>query len=433
MNYIEFLESKKIKHGMCGIDVDESSIHPTLYPFQNHIVRWALRKGRAAIFADCGLGKTLMQLEWAQHIHKHTGGRVLIVAPLAVASQTSREGRLIDVEVTVCRDGDDLSGGINITNYELLERFNDSAFAGVVLDESSILKNYSGKIRTQIIDMFRDTRYKLACTATPSPNDHMELGNHSEFLGALTRTEMLSTYFLHDGGDTSKWRLKGHAEDAFWKYISSWAVMLAAPEDIGYNSGGMFKLPPLNIREHIVSHTKPIPGMLFPQIAQTLTERRNARRDSIDERVQLCADIVNGSREIHIIWCGLNDESLKLAAAIDGAVEIKGSDSRDFKRDTILAFADGKIKALVTKPSIAGFGVNWQVCHNVCFVGLSDSYEQYYQAVRRCWRFGQKHPVNVHIITGELEGAVIDNIKRKDGDFRHMQSMMIKHMHMEGR
>ncbi len=416
-DYHSFLESKKVVTVPSGFDVPASEINDQLFVWQGDIDHWTLKKGRAAIFAGTGLGKTGMQVAWGDHIHKHTGGDVLILAPLAVSQQTVGEGLKFGVTVNPCRSQIDIKPGINITNYEMLHKFDARHFAGVVLDESSILKAFDGKTRTQIIETFRHTPYKLACTATPAPNDHMELGNHAEFLGVMSRNEMLSMFFVHDGGDTSKWRIKGHAREKFWEWVASWAVMLSKPSDLGYEDGG-FKLPPLNI------HPVVVPVQNYFE-AKTMTERRQARKESIVDRVARCAELVNQSTEPWIIWCGLNAESEALTAAIDGAVEIRGSHSPEYKERTMLEFSEGMTKKLVTKPSIAGYGMNWQHCNKVAFVGLSDSFEEYFQAVRRCWRFGQKNPVDVYVITAETEGAVVENIKRKEAEFNAMLTGMI--------
>lgn len=388
-----------------------------LYDFQKDIVRWALKKGKACIFADCGLGKTPMQLSWAYQVHKYTGRKILILTPLAVADQTKREAEKFGYIAKVVESQDDCIDGINITNYEKLDRFVAKEFVGVVLDESSILKSYSGKVRTAIIQNFHEVPYKLACTATPAPNDYMEIGNHSEFCGVMTRAEMLSMFFVHDGGETSKWRLKGHAEDVFWQWLSTFSVFVDNPNNIGYNIDG-YNLPSLNIKEIIVDAETPISETL------TLSERRQARKDSLDLRCKNAAELVNSSNEQWLVWCDLNDESNKLHELINESVEVQGSDKESYKSSSMLNFSIGNIKCLVTKPQIAGFGMNWQNCHNMIFTGLSDSYEQYYQALRRCWRFGQEKPVNVYIIISSKEGCVKENIERKQTDFEKMQKEM---------
>lgn len=421
-DYAEFLRKKAIVDKPTGL-TDIPELNPMLFDFQRDIVRWALRRGRAAIFADCGMGKTPMQLEWARHIP----GRVLIVAPLAVSAQTIREAEKFHEEkITYSPDGT-LDSRIVITNYERIEHFDPSMFTGIVLDESSILKSYTGKYRTDLIERFGNVQYRLACTATPAPNDFMELGNHAEFLGAMKRTEMLSMFFVHDGGDTSQWRLKGHAESEFWKWICSWAVMIRKPSDLGYDDG-KFILPPLTIDQVTVHSEEPTDGMLFAMEAQTLQERQGARRATIEDRVKACADIVNATKDQCIVWCDLNDESAALVKAIPDSVEVKGADSEEHKEKSLLGFARGDIRCLVTKGKIAGFGLNFQSCHNVFFVGLSDSYELFYQAIRRCWRFGQEYPVSCYVITSDIEGAVVKNIKRKEADAARMADMMVENM-----
>lgn len=424
MNYEEFLKNKLIQHKPIGFDVDD--LNTNLFDWQKAIVRWALLKGRSALFEDCGLGKTLQQLEWSRHIVAKTNGNVLILAPLAVSAQTKREGELFGIDVNICRSHDDVKPGINITNYEKLDRFYPEDFSGIVLDESSILKNFTGQTKIKIIESFLNCPYKLCATATPSPNDYTELGNTSEFLSVMTRPEMLSMFFINDTSDTGTWRLKGHvSKNIFWQWISSWAIMIQNPSDIGFENN--FKLPTLEIHEHVIPYTGR-KETLFVEPATTLSDRRYARKESLSERVSLTADLVNNSSENWLIWCNLNSESELLKSMIHDAIEVKGSDSTEHKESAMLNFQGNKIKCLVTKPSIAGFGMNWQNCSHMAFVGLSDSYEQYYQAVRRCWRFGQKNTVHAHIVTGEREGAVVQNIKRKERDMQSMFQGMIKHM-----
>lgn len=417
-NYHEFLKSKRLVVKPSGFEPD--GISEILFPFQKDIVRWACKKGKAAIFAGTGLGKTGMQLEWAHQVHQHTGADVLVLAPLAVAEQTAREGEKFEVVVHLCKTQADVKPGVNITNYEKLAHFDAGHFAGIVLDESSILKSFEGKVRTEIIEAFRDTPFKLACTATPAPNDHMELANHAEFLHVMSRPEMLATFFVHDGGTTSQWRLKGHAVKAFWEWVASWAVMMSMPSDLGYEDNG-FKLPPMEIEQIVVDRT----GYIVKE-AQTLQDRRRARTDSLDLRVQNAVELVMSKPdESWLVWRDLNKESEALKKAIPGSVEVKGADDPDYKTSSLTGFARGEIKILISKPSIAGFGMNFQVCHNQVFTGLSDSFEQYYQAVRRSWRFGQKEQVKVYVITSEKEGAVVKNIKRKERDFETMLHGMI--------
>jgi len=423
MEYAEFLAKKEILDARSGFE--PGPVNPMLYDFQAAITRWALRRGRAAIFCDCGLGKTPMQLEWARQVCDHTGNAVLILAPLAVSNQTQREGIKFGIPVNICESQDDVVNGINITNYEKLHKFDPGFFSGVVLDESSILKSYSGKFRNQIIESFSTTPYKLACTATPAPNDFMELGNHSEFLNVITRSEMLSMFFINDTANVGTWRLKGHGEEKFWKWICSWAVMLSKPSEIGFDDAG-FVLPELNIIEHVIEFGKPLPGYLFAQKAETLNERRQARRESINDKIGVIQDIITED-DSWLIWCDLNNESESISKAID-AVEITGAQENEEKEEKMLGFTTGRHRVIVTKPKIAGFGMNWQHCNNVIFAGLSDSYEAFYQAIRRCWRFGQKQSVNCHIITTDIEGNIVDNIKRKEADALKMRAEMIKHM-----
>lgn len=425
--YAEFLAEKSIRVAPVGFD-PKMPIRDSLFPFQKAIVRWALKRGRAAVFADCGLGKTLMQLEWADHVCREASGRVLILAPLAVSMQTVAEGERFGITVKYARSPQ-AETPITITNYEMLDHFNPKDFSGIVLDESSILKAYEGKTRTKIIESFSETPFRLACTATPAPNDFMELGNHSDFLGAMTRSEMLSMFFIHDGGETQVWRLKGHAEKEFWRWVCEWAVSCRKPSDLGFEDDG-FTLPPIKYSDVVV---KPdaghvIDGMLFPVEAVTMDERRKARRSSVDERVNAAAELASKSKDQFLIWCNLNAEGDAITREIAGAVQVAGADELFEKERRLMAFARGEIRVLVSKPSIAGWGMNFQSCHNVIFVGLSDSFEEMYQAVRRCWRFGQKSPVNVWIVTSDTEGRVVANVRRKEIDAERMHEGMIENM-----
>lgn len=424
LEYTEFLESKRLTTQTAGIDIERSALNPYLKPHQLDITKWALKKGRAAVFAGTGLGKTIIQEEWANHVHQQTKGNILLLAPLAVADQSIREGRALGLTINPARKQSDVKPGLNITNYDMLHKFDPSEFSGIVLDESSILKSFDSKTKQMIIDSFRNTPYRLACTATPAPNDYMELGNHAEFLGVMGRSEMLSMFFVHDGGETQKWRLKGHAEDKFWEWVASWAVMIQKPSDLGHDDEE-YELPPLNIIDHVVEVNGKVSEGLFAVEAKTLQERQRARRDSTEERVVRAAELANGTDRPFLVWCDLNRESELLTKAIPDAVEIKGSDSPEHKKKAMIDFAEGRIRVLVTKPSIAGFGMNWQHCADMAFVGLSDSFEQIFQAIRRCYRFGQKNQVNTHMIVSELEGAVSANIKRKEVDFIKMVASMI--------
>jgi superfamily II DNA or RNA helicase len=432
MEYEDFIAEKALLSPPTGVQF-EPVLRDHLFEFQRDIVRWALKRGRAAVFADCGMGKTPMQLEWARVVAE-TQGPVLILAPLAVAQQTVHECEKFykDLSVYYHREMPEVVKGITITNYEMLHKFDASQFVGVVLDESSILKSYEGATRTAILDAFAQTAFRLACTATPAPNDYMELGNHAQFVGSMSRTEMLSMFFVHDGGETQKWRLKGHAEQDFWRWMASWAVMIRKPSDLGYPDEG-FTLPPITLHEHVIKVAHSTAGELFAHEASTLQERIVARRESVDDRVAETAALVNGSTEPWVVWCNLNSESDALRKAIPDAVEIRGSQSPDEKEAGILAFTEGRARVIVSKASMTGFGLNWQHCAHMAFVGLSDSWEQFYQATRRCWRFGQLRRVNVHLIIASTEGAVLNNIKEKDAAAQVMAESIVGHMRAEMR
>ena len=424
MEYQEFLNQKHKAFQSVGFDPVDP-FHDSLFPFQRDLVTWALRKGRAAIWAGTGLGKTRMQLEWARAVKNYTGKPVIIFAPLAVSKQTQLEGKKIGIDITIMGDGD-----IRITNYEKLSHINPADFSGIVLDESSILKNFAGQFRNQIIDAFRNTPYKLCCSATPSPNDYTEIGNHAEFLNVCPMNEMIATYFIHDSGETQKKRLMGHAEKPFFEWLASWAVMLSKPSDLGYSDEG-YNLPPMTIVEHVVG-SEAQDGKLFVEHARGLMERRQARRESIRGRCNLAASLSAGSKDHWIYWCDLNDESSMLTDWVENSVEVRGSGmSNEIKEERLIGFANGEYQKLVTKPKIAQFGLNLQICNNVVFVGLSDSFEAYYQAVRRCWRFGQKKPVNVHVVISEKEGSVVENIKEKERKMAHMTNSMVECMRAE--
>lgn len=420
MSYEDYVSEKLVRVMPTGFE--PPPLHDGLFPHQEALVNWALRRGRCAVFADTGLGKTRIQLEWAIRVHEHTGGNVIILAPLAVAQQTSNEAKELGISVTVCRDQSDVKPGVNITNYERLHRFSPSSFSAVVLDESSCIKHHDTHTLKVLLEAFANTPFKLCATATPAPNDWAELGTHAEFLGICSRTEMLSEFFVHDGGETQTWRLKGHAKSEFWRWVSSWAALVRNPSDLGFD-GSKYVLPALVVDEHIVdaSHDDAHEvGMLFAVQASTLQERRNARRASIQKRAAICADMVNSSDAPWVIWCDLNAEADALKDMIPDAVEVRGPDTIEDKEKRLEEFANGSIRVLITKPSIAGFGLNWQHCSNMAFVGVTDSFESYYQAVRRCWRFGQKNTVHVHICASELEGAVLSNLRRKEEDAKAM-------------
>lgn len=418
-SYQQFIESKLYRHIDAGFDASELNHH--LKDFQRDIVAWSCRRGRSAIFADTGLGKTLMQLAWAEQVERETNRPVIVVAPLCVAQQTVREGEKFGIQSKYLRWPAFSNPRIHVTNYEMLKNFEPDNYAGIVLDESSILKGMDGRMRRQITDFAATIPYRLSCTATPSPNDFMELGTQSEFLGVMSQVEMLATFFIHDGSDTSKWRLKKHGRSRFWEWLSTWSILIRNPRDLGYSAEG-YDLPPLRMHEHTVE-TGDQDG-LFAKVAQGLQERNQARRGSVEMRVALAAEIVSEMTGPVIIWCHLNAESEMLASHIDGAEQVFGAMSPDDKERLLLGFTDGDVSRLVTKPKIAGYGLNWQHCNQVVFVGLSDSWESFYQAVRRCWRFGQDRPVDVHIITADTEGAVLENIRRKQKQNDEMAAEM---------
>jgi len=423
MEYKEFLESKIKNHVFSGFDIDESQLNLSMFPFQKFIVKRALKSGKYAIFADCGLGKTLMQLEWANKVNQYTNRPVLILAPLAVAGQTVNEGAKFYIDV--CRyDGS--NSPIQISNYEQLENIDTSIFSGVVLDESSILKNFEGATKKLILDLFAKTPYKLACTATPSPNDPMELGNHSEFLDVMSRNEMLAMYFVHDGGETAKWRLKGHATKLFYQFIGSWAIMLNKPHDIGFEMPG-FNLPSLNLIEKQIKTPKRDNGSLFNDAIISATnfnsELRLTKTQRLDEVVRI---IKSKPDENFIVWIKQNEEGEMLKKLLPEAKEVKGSDSNEWKEKTLLGFANDEFQILITKTKIASFGMNYQNCRNQIFASLDFSFEGLYQAIRRSYRFGQKNEVNIYLITTDTMSNVNQAINNKQKQFEVMQDEMGK-------
>lgn len=414
--YADFLSRKERRAQVAGAEIDPGELHPMLYDFQREGAAWAIRTGRAALLWDCGLGKTFAQCEWA----RHSAEKTLIVAPLSVARQTVREARRIDLDVRYVRAGEDASGpGVWITNYEMVERFDPADFGAVVLDESSILKNVDGKTRTRLIDTFRAVPRRLACTATPAPNDSAELANHAEFLGAMTRPEMLAAFFVND---EREWRLKGHAAGPMFRWMATWAQALRRPSDLGYSDEG-FELPELSILAEPVGVDVVPDGQLFATDLGGIGGRSKVRRETLDARAARASELAGGTEQ-WIVWCGLNDEARALAE-IDGAVNVEGNWSPDAKAEALEAFQDGEIRVLVTKPSIAGFGMNFQNCSRMAFVGLSDSYESYYQAIRRCWRFGQVQPVEAHIVVSELEMGIVENVRRKEREAARMTDELI--------
>ena len=425
-DYDEFVKQKRRAEVATGHNPGALNEH--LFDFQHAIVSWAVRRGRAAVFADTGLGKTLMQLSWADEVASHTGGIVLVLAPLAVSEQTIEQGATFGIDVRrVPQGGSPDSPGVWITNYERMDAIDFSALHGLVLDESSILKAHDGKTRQRIIDAAQGIPYRLSCTATPSPNDFEELGNQCEFLGVMTRTEMLATYFVNDTGDTGTWRLKGWGASKFWEWMGTWAVVLRNPSDLGFD-GARYELPPLDYFEHVVE-TEPLGDDLFPRPAMGLAERRKAQRNSIEQRCKALADVVNATPdEPWLIWCHLNDEADLLTQLIPGSVNVQGSDKPEDKTKNLIGFAHGDVRVLISKPRIAGFGMNWQHCARMAFVGLDDSFEKFYQAVRRCYRFGQKRSVQVHLFTAENEGQILANLKRKEQQHHEISASMIEHM-----
>ena len=428
MTYQEFLQRKSQLDGDYGFD--PLFMPDFLFDFQKALVEWACRKGRAAIFADCGLGKTPMQLTWAENVARKTGGRVLILTPLAVAFQTVREGAKFDIEVKHRREGLQAGDRIVVTNYERLHYFRPEDFDGVVCDESSILKSFDGETRKAVTDFMRKRPYRLLCTATAAPNDYIELGTSSEAIGVLERKHMLAQFFTHDGGDTSSWILKGHARTTlFWRWMCSWARAMRKPSDLGFEDGA-FMLPALTVRQHVVTAARPREGYLFDIPAVGLAEQRSDLRHTLAERVGMAAQLINAHNRPAVAWCNLNEEGNLLARQINGAVEVAGADSEEHKEETFAAFVRGEVRVLVTKPSIGGFGLNLQHCaHQTYFP--SHSYEQYYQCVRRCWRFGQKHPVTVDMITTDGQENVLANLQRKTVQASEMFDRLVEMMWRE--
>jgi len=424
VNYADFLALKAKQVPAIGIQVEDSDIHESLFQFQRDLVRWALGKGRCAIFADTGLGKTRMQIEWARLM----GGVGLILAPLAVCPQTVREAKELGVDLTYLHEGEIIGEGLYITNYERASRVDPSVLQSVVLDESSILKNVDGKTRRFLTDHFADVPYRLACTATPAPNDTAELTNHAEWVGASTRVDMLAAYFVHD--DTG-WRLKGHARDAMWKWVSSWAAAVRTPKDLGY-SDARYHLPGLEIIPHYINIELAQEGRLFATDLGGVGGRSQIRRATLDARVRKAAELVEEeSEEPWILWCGLNDESDALAKLIPGSVNVQGSMSPEAKADAALRFVEGDVRVLISKPSILGFGMNFQHCARMAFVGLSDSYESYYQCIRRSYRFGQTRKVYAHVVLSELEAQIAQNVARKEATAHAGMDQLVGYTYQE--
>ncbi len=427
MEYKDFIKAKIIERVDSGFDILESDLNNNLFDFQKFLVKWALKKGKSAIFAECGLGKTIMQLEWAHQVNKFTNMPVLIIAPLAVSGQTICEGKKFGIEISKYIDG---SGNIVITNYEQLENVDTDIFGGVVLDESSILKNFNGKLRGLIIDKFKRTPYKLACSATPSPNDPMELGNHSEFLNVMNYHEMLAMYFTHDLKTTQKWRIKGHGEPEFWKWVSSWAIMINNPKDIGFPDS-RYTLPKLNILDFVIKTDKRDDGRLFNDGAISAIDFNAELRSTAEKRIKEVAEIVNNSKEPFIIWVKQNAEADLLRKAIPDAIEVRGDDTPEYKEETLLGFANGDFRVLLTKTKIAQFGLNFQNCRNQVFSSIDFSFEGTYQAIRRSYRFGQTKEVNIYLLVTDTMENVKDIFYRKESDFKKMQNEMVKYVDLD--
>ena len=425
MEYIEFLKSKVVKCIDSGFDVNGDALNSKLFDWQKECVKFFLKKGKAAAFEDCGLGKTAQQLCWADEVCKYTNGNVLILAPLAVSKQTKKEGLKFGYEVNICRGQEDVKRGINITNYEMLEAFDPDKFVGVVLDESSILKSYMGTTKRKIFEAFKDTPYKLSATATPSPNDHMEILNQAEFLGIMKSSEALAIWFINDSTHSGNYRLKRHAVKDFWQWVSTWAICISKPSDIGFSDDG-YNLPPLNEIDAIipVDTTNIENGSLFRDIDMSATGFHNEKRRTAEDRAKKCEEIVNSKNEQYVIWCNTDYEADYLKKYIPKAVEVRGSNKAEYKEQAAIDFIEGKIRILISKPKIFGYGLNFQNCHNCVFCGLDYSYENYYQAVRRFWRFGQKNQVNIYRVLGETEKHILNVVTRKQELHNEMKNNM---------
>lgn len=436
-DYAAFLAAKAPADPPSGMR-EPSPLPACLKPFQAAICSWALRRGRAALFEGTGLGKTIQQLCWSRAVANNAQGRVLILTPLAVAEQTVAEAAKFGFAgVAYAKDQAQASTDIVVTNYERFEKFDIGRFAGIVLDESGIIKSQDGKTRAILTEACRNTPWRLCCTATPAPNDYTELGQHAEFLGVMSAKEMLSMYFVHDGSIRANdhtqgadgWRLKRHATGAFWRWLASWAVVIRHPADLGFDEPG-YDLPMLNLHQvTVAAEYKPTGSMLFPMSASTLGERVAVRRDTVRDRVNAAVEIIaREPGEVWLVWCHLNSEADAIEKLLPGAQQVAGRHPVETKVSRLLGFKEGTPPILVSKPSLAGHGLNFQHCARVVFVGLTDSFEQTYQAIRRCWRFGQTRPVDVYFVASELEGAVVANLKKKEKAFDEMLDAMAGHM-----
>ena len=445
LSYSDFLETKRRKPPSSGINVhpEELLCAADLFPFQRQIVAWAVGRGRAAVWADTGLGKTRIEVAWLHQLLSVEGGRGLILAPLAVARQTIREAARMGVRVVYVHDDAEVmasDASIFITNYDRLGKFDASRFVAVALDESSILKAFSGVIKRALVSMFEDTPYRLSASATPAPNDIEELTNHADFLSIMTAQEMRSTFFIADSrGEFMKYRLKGHAERAFYEWLASWAIACRHPRDLGFEQDG-YDLPPLRIHDHMIETGWAAEGELFTPRLEGITQRATVRKETLRERVEAAIELICTEPEQQwIVWTGRNDESALMAEGLTDALpqsvvaEVVGADDADLKADTLAAFAEGRVQILVTKPSIAGAGLNFQSCARMVFVGLGDSYEQYYQAIRRCWRFGQTRPVDVHIVVADAEATIVENVRAKERTARATTDGLIAAIAAENR
>lgn len=411
MEYIDFLQSKQERKRFEGLSVPKENLNKNLFNWQRAVASWALKKGRAALFEDCGLGKTLQQLEWARQVHIQTGGNVLILAPLAVSKQTAQEGVKFGIDVHICREQKNICPGINITNYEMLDKFDVSTFTGVVLDESSILKSYMGKTKRAITKAFENIPYKLSCTATPSPNNHLEILNQAEFLGIMKANEALSIWFINDSKQAGNYRLKKHAVKSFWEWVSTWAICMSKPSDIGFADDG-YHLPPLNEIVEVVDRHELLEDY-DSDIKMNATSYHREMKKSAASRVAKTAEIAQCIDGQVVIWCNTNEEADMLKNAIPDAIEVRGSHKAEYKEQAALDFINGKFKVLISKPTMFGYGLNFQNCNNTIFCGRDFSYENYYQATRRFWRFGQDKPVNVYTVIGESEQQILDVVGEK--------------------